>query len=48
MVMKMWTVVFLVVTLCSFVGDYQCFRRIYHLPEEDGNVLQNVCNYLQD
>jgi hypothetical protein len=30
-VMKMSTVVFWVVMLCSLIDDYQCFREMYHL-----------------
>lgn len=39
MAMKMWFVVFLIVTLCSLVGDYQCFRGIYNLPEDGGSIF---------
>jgi hypothetical protein len=32
---------------CSFIGDRQCFRRMYHLhPEDGGNTfLQNIGNH---
>jgi hypothetical protein len=57
---KMWIVVFWVVTLYSIVGDYQHFRGTYNLhfqgrsegnyfPEDRSDMfLQNAGNHLQD
>jgi hypothetical protein len=48
-VVKMWTVGFWVVTLCSLVGSYHHFRGTYHLhlqgrTDENGGdtFLQNI------
>jgi hypothetical protein len=43
MVVKMWTVVLWVMTLCSVVGGYKHFRRTYHLHlrAEDGVPLKH-------
>jgi hypothetical protein len=45
MAVKMWIVLFFcVVILCSLVGGYQCFGRMYHLHAQG----RNICNQLQD
>jgi hypothetical protein len=31
MTVEKWIVVFSVVTLCSFIGGYQCYREMYSL-----------------
>jgi hypothetical protein len=53
MMVKMWTV-FRIVTPCSFVGGYQCFRGMYQFHLQSGNedegsmFLQKVGNHLQN
>jgi hypothetical protein len=41
---KMWIVVFRVMTVHSFVGGYQSFRGTYHLYLQGGSYPQDVCD----
>jgi hypothetical protein len=44
---KMWMMVFWVMTLCSLVSGYHCFGGRYCLPEDGGDMCpQNVGNHL--